>query len=120
MCAESLNRTDPAEAEEIVQTIAESTCQVMERLTSAESTLRVLKKSNKISKNAEFYADFRTVEKVAKNALTKSYTETNLMNMSKSGKSTFFHHIFANPFFVYEYICNFFNSFGISIKDCVF
>jgi hypothetical protein len=32
-----------------------------------------LKKINKISKNPEFYADFRTVEKVAKNAHTKSY-----------------------------------------------
>jgi hypothetical protein len=41
VCAESLNRTDPAEAEEIVQTIAESTCQVIERLTIAASTLRV-------------------------------------------------------------------------------
>jgi hypothetical protein len=28
--------------------------------------------------NAEFYADFRTVEKVAKNAHTKSYKETNI------------------------------------------
>jgi hypothetical protein len=30
------------------------------------------KKSNYISKNAEFYADFKTVEKLAKNARTKS------------------------------------------------
>jgi hypothetical protein len=49
-----------------------------------------------IKKNAELYADFRTVEKVAKNAHTKSYKETNLLNMSKSGKRTFFHHIFVN------------------------
>jgi hypothetical protein len=49
-------------------------------------------------KNAEFYADFKTVEKVAKNAHTKSHKETNLMNVSKSGKSTFFHHFFVNNF----------------------
>jgi hypothetical protein len=30
-----------------------------------------LKKSNKISKNAEFYANFETVEKVAKKLLHK-------------------------------------------------
>ena len=47
------------------------------------------KKSNKISKKPENYADFKTVEKVAKNAHTKSYMETNLINMSKSGKSIF-------------------------------
>ncbi len=57
-----------------------------------------LKKLSKISKNAEFYADFRTVEIVAKNAHIKSYKETNLMNMRKSGKSTFFHHSFVDNF----------------------
>jgi hypothetical protein len=50
-----------------------------------------------------------------KNAHTKIYKETNLMNMSKSGKSTFFHHIFVNNF-----SCKFFNSFEISIKFCIF
>jgi hypothetical protein len=38
---------------------------------------------------------------------TKNYKETNLMNMSKSGKSTFFHHIF-----VINFLCvNFFATF---------
>ncbi len=41
MCAESLNRTDPAEAEEIVQTIAESTCQVIARCKRADDQRRV-------------------------------------------------------------------------------
>ncbi len=72
-----------------------------------------LKKSNKISKNAEFYADFRTVEKVAKNAHTKSYKETNLINMSKSGNSTFFHYIFVNNF-----LCvNCFATFSTVLKS---
>ncbi len=38
------------------------------------------------------------LKKMQKNALTKSYKKTNLMNMRKSGKSTFFHHIFVNNF----------------------
>jgi hypothetical protein len=38
------------------------------------------------------------LKKLQKNAHTKSYKETNLMDMSKSGKSTFFHHIFVNNF----------------------
>jgi hypothetical protein len=48
-----------------------------------------LQKSSEILKKRYiFYADFRTVEKVAKNAHTQSYKETNLMNMSTGGKST--------------------------------
>jgi hypothetical protein len=43
---------------------------------------------------------------------TKNYKETNLMNMSKSGKSTFFHHIFVNNF-----LCvNFFATFSTVLK----
>jgi hypothetical protein len=52
---------------------------------------------------------------ISENAHTKSFNETNMMNMSKSGKSTFFHYIFVNIF-----SCNFFDSFEISIKCCVF
>jgi hypothetical protein len=33
------------------------------------------KKSKKISKNAEFHADFKSIEKVVKNALKKSYKQ---------------------------------------------
>jgi hypothetical protein len=44
-----------------------------------------LKKQMRYQKTQKFFADFRTVEKVAKNAHTKSYKETNLINMSKSG-----------------------------------
>jgi hypothetical protein len=53
------------------------------------------------------------VEKVAKNAHTKSYKETNLMNMGKGGKSTFFHHIFVRNF-----LCvNFFAPFSTVLKS---
>ncbi len=38
------------------------------------------------------------LKKLQKNAHTKSYKETNLMNIGKSEKSTFFHHIFVNNF----------------------
>jgi hypothetical protein len=76
-------------------------------------------KYSKISKNAEFYADFRTVEKVAKNAHTKSSKETYLMNMSKSGKSKFFHHSFVNNLLCVIFF-NVVNSFEIGIKFCVF
>ena len=72
-----------------------------------------LKKIKLYIKNAELYADFRTVEKVAKNAHIKSYKETNLMNMGKSEKSTFFHHIFVNSF-----LCiNFFVTFSTVLKS---
>ncbi len=35
----------------------------------------LLKKSKKVSKNAEFHADFESVEKVVKNAPKKSYKQ---------------------------------------------
>jgi hypothetical protein len=38
-------------------------------------------------------------KKLQKNAHIKTYKGTNLMNMSKSGKSTFFHHIFVKTFY---------------------
>ncbi len=36
------------------------------------------------------------------------------MNMSKSGKSAYFRHIFANTFF-FKLLKNFFNGFKISV-----
>jgi hypothetical protein len=41
----------------------------------------------KISKNAEFHADFESVEKVVKNAQKKVTSKTSFTNMSKSEKS---------------------------------
>jgi hypothetical protein len=55
-------------------------------------------------------------KKLQKNAHTKRYKETNLTDMSKSGKRTFFHHIFVNNFLRVKFFCNFFNSFEISKK----
>ncbi len=53
-----------------------------------------------MSKNAKFHADFESVEKVVKNAPKKVISKTSLTNMSKSEKSAFFRHVFANNFFV--------------------
>jgi hypothetical protein len=50
------------------------------------------------------------LKKFQKNVHTKSYKETNLMNMSKSGKSTFFHHIFVNYFLCVHFL-QFFQQF---------
>jgi hypothetical protein len=70
-------------------------------------------------KKAEFFADFRTAKKLQKNAHRKSYKESNVMNMSKSGKSTIFHHIFVNNF-----LCvNFISTFSTVLKsawNCAF
>jgi hypothetical protein len=58
------------------------------------------KKSKKVSKNAEFCADFESVEKVVKKCAKKEViSKTSLTNMSKSEKSAFFRHVFANNFF---------------------
>ncbi len=59
------------------------------------------KKSKKMSKNAEFHADYESVEKVVKNAPKKVISKTSLTNMSESEKSAFFRHVFANNFFRY-------------------
>jgi hypothetical protein len=49
--------------------------------------------------NNEIHADFESVEKVVKNAPKKVISITSLTNMSKSEKSAFFRHVFANNFF---------------------
>jgi len=59
------------------------------------------------------------LKKFLKNAHKKVIGKTNLMNMSKSGKSAYFRHVFANNFFV----CNkkkIFKGFEISVKFWVF
>jgi hypothetical protein len=40
--------------------------------------------------------------------------------MSKSEKSAYFRHVFANNFFFGEFFQNFFNGFEISVKFWVF
>jgi hypothetical protein len=40
--------------------------------------------------------------------------------MSKSGKSAYFRHIFANNFFGCKFFENFFNGFEIIVKFCLF
>jgi hypothetical protein len=71
-------------------------------------------KSKKVSKNAEFHADFESVEKVKrKNAPKKVISKTSLTNMSKSEKSAYFRHGFANNFF----LVHFFKPFSTDSKS---
>jgi hypothetical protein len=81
----------------------------------------LLKKSKKVSKNAEFHADFKSVDKSCEKMHQKKViSKTSLTNMSESEKSAFFHHVFANNFFFCTFFQNFFNGFEISVKFCVF
>jgi hypothetical protein len=56
-----------------------------------------------VSKNAEFHADFESVEKVVKEVISK----TSLMYISKSEKSAYFLHVFANNFFLLHFFKTF-------------
>ena len=71
-------------------------------------------KLKKVSKNAEFHADFESVEQVVKKcAKKKVISKTSLTNMSKSEKSAFFRHVFANNFFFKQI----FNTFSTDSKS---
>jgi hypothetical protein len=62
------------------------------------------KKSKKVSKNAEFHADFESGEKVIKKCTKKKViSKTSLTNMSKSERSANFRHVFANNFFLVQF-----------------
>ncbi len=69
-------------------------------------------KNQKRYKKAEFHADFKSVENVYKNS-QKVISKTSLTNMSKSGKSAYFRHIFANNFF----LVNFLKTFSADLKS---
>jgi hypothetical protein len=56
-------------------------------------------KVKKISKKLQFQADFKSIEKVFKKCTKKSYEQNKIEEMSKSGKSAYFRHVFANNFF---------------------
>ncbi len=56
-----------------------------------------------VLKTAEFHADFESVEKLLKNAPKKVIRKTSLTNLSKSEKSAYFRHVFANNFFVVHF-----------------
>jgi hypothetical protein len=81
-----------------------------ENSTNIIFTKFVVKKSKKVSKNAEFHADFKSVEKVHQK---KVISKTSLKNMSRSGKSAYFRHIFANNFF----FVNFLKTFSTDLKS---
>ncbi len=76
-------------------------------------------KSRKISKNAEFHADFEFVEKVVKMHQKNVISKTSFRNMSNSEKRG---HI-SVTFLLITFVCifqNFFNGFEINVKSCVF
>ncbi len=70
-------------------------------------------------KNAEFHADFESVEKVVKNAPKKVISKTSLTNMSKSEKVHIYVTFLLITFFG-AFFQTFFNGFEISVKFCVF
>ncbi len=71
-------------------------------------------KSENVSKNAEFHADFESVEKVVKKCTQKTIlSKTSLTNMSKSEKSAYFRHIFVKNFF----LVHFFKTFSTDSKS---
>ena len=63
-----------------------------------------------------FWIRWKSFEKMPRK---KVISKTSLTNMSKSEKSAFFRHVFANNFFG-TFFQNFFNGFEISVKFCVF
>jgi hypothetical protein len=72
-----------------------------------------VKKSKKVSKNAEFHADFESVEKSVKKCNNKNViSKTSFANMNKSEKSAYFRHVFANNFLVH-----FFKTFSTDSKS---
>ncbi len=66
-----------------------------------------------VSKNAEFHADFESVEKVVKKCTKKVISKTSLTNMSKSEKSAYFLNVFDNNFF----LLHFFKTFSTDSKS---
>ncbi len=70
-------------------------------------------------KNAEFHADFKSVENFFKKFTKKVVSKISLTNTSKRRKSAYFHHIFADNIFG-TFLKNFFNRFEMGVKFCVF
>jgi hypothetical protein len=76
------------------------------------------KKIKQFIKTAEFYADFKTVEKVAKKLM--QFIDKNVMEKSTFSTFTHLHQIGFLITFCVCIFCNFFNRSEISIKFCVF
>jgi hypothetical protein len=79
----------------------------------------LLKKSKKILKNVEFYAHFKTVEKVSKIHAQK-VIDKNVMEKCTFSTFTHVHQIGFLITFCVRLFCNFFNRSEISIQFCVF
>jgi hypothetical protein len=71
-----------------------------------------LKKSKKVSKNAESHADFESVEKVVKKCTKKSLSKKSLTNMSKSEKV----HI-SFTFLLITFFCSIFSKLFQRIRN---
>jgi hypothetical protein len=67
-----------------------------------------------VSENAELHADFKSVKKVFKKMhQNKVISKTSLTNISKSAKSKYLCHVFANNFFME----NFLKTFSKNLKS---
>ena len=77
------------------------------------------KNRKRCQKTQNFTLISNPLKKLLKNAHKKVISKISLTNMSKSEKSAYFRHIFANNFFVCIFQ-TFFNGFEISVKFFVF
>jgi hypothetical protein len=85
-----------------------------------EQNFLLLKYSLWVSKNAECHADFEFIEKVLKNAPTKSISK-NVTDIYTFYAFTYVRQTcFAYNFFLCAFFNNFFNGFETSVKFCVF
>jgi hypothetical protein len=66
---------------------------------STNMAKKIFLKNQKSINNAEFYLDFKFVEKASKKCTKKVLSKTSVPNISKSGKSAYFRHFFADKFF---------------------
>ncbi len=78
-----------------------------------------MKNTNPEQKKRNFTLILNQLEKLSKVAHKKVISKTSLTNISKSEKSAYFRHVYANIFFG-AFFQNFFNAFEISVKFSVF
>jgi hypothetical protein len=59
--------------------------------------------SKKYIKNAEFHADFKSIEKLVKKCTKKVISKTGLTDKSESEKSAYFCQVFSKSFFLVHF-----------------
>ncbi len=81
---------------------------------------KIFFQSKQVSKNADFHADFESVENFVKKCIEKKLQAKQVWRTWVKVKRAFFRHVLANKFFLWIFFQNFFNGFEISVKFCVF